>query len=55
MATGRKRITVIGAASQQGASVVEALLEYSNEWLIRGITQDRSLPFSKVRYSHKRH
>ncbi len=50
MTTEQKRITVVGAASQQGASVVEALLEYSDQWLIRGIARDRSLPFSQVRY-----
>ncbi len=44
----QKRITVVGAASQQGASVVRALLEYPNQWLIRGITRDLSLPFSQV-------
>ncbi len=50
MTTEQKRITVVGAASQQGASVVEALLEYPDQWLIRGIARDRSLPFSQVRY-----
>lgn len=48
MAIQRKRIAVVGAATQQGSSVVEALMEYSNQWQIRGITKDRSLPFSQV-------
>ena len=48
MSTKRKRIVVVAAASQLGASVVKALLEYPDRWFIRGITRDISLPFSQV-------
>jgi hypothetical protein len=50
MTRERKRIVVVGAASQQGASVVDALLKYPDQWSIRGITRDRLLPFSQVEY-----
>ena len=46
--TELKRIAVVDAASQLGASIMEALLEYPDRWIIRGIVRDRSLPFSQV-------
>lgn len=43
-----KRIAVVGAACQQGASIMSALLEYPDRWILRGIVRNRSLPFSQV-------
>lgn len=48
MNTELKRIAVVGAAGQKGSSIVEALLEYPDQWIVRGIVRDRSLPFSQV-------
>ena len=50
MAIGRKRIIVVGATCPQGASVLEALLEYPDQWIVRGITRNLSLPFGQVDY-----
>ncbi|CAF1219582.1 unnamed protein product [Rotaria sp. Silwood1] len=36
----RRLIVVVGADGRQGSSVIEALLEYSDHWHIRGITED---------------
>jgi hypothetical protein len=33
-------IVVVGADRRQGSSVIDALLEYPDEWRIRGITVD---------------
>ena len=47
--TELKRIAVVGAGGQQGFSIMEALLEYPDQWIIRGIVRDCSLPFSQVK------
>ncbi|CAF1080898.1 unnamed protein product [Rotaria sordida] len=36
----RRLIVVVGADGRQGSSVIEALLEYPDNWHIRGITGD---------------
>ena len=53
MSAELKRIAVVGAACQQGASIVAALLEYPDHWIVRGIVRDRSLPFSQVKLIEK--
>ncbi len=46
----RRLIVVVEADSRQGSSVIEALLEYPDEWHIRGITEDLTLSHSQVVY-----
>jgi hypothetical protein len=45
----RRLIVVVGVNGRQGSSVVEALLEYPDEWHIRGTTEDLMSPDSQVR------
>jgi hypothetical protein len=44
----RRLIVVVGVDGRQGSSVVEALLEYQDEWLIRGTTTDMISMHSQV-------
>lgn len=44
----RRLIVVVGVNGRQGSSVVEALLEYPDEWLIRGTTADMTSTYSQV-------
>lgn len=43
-------IVVVGADSRQGSSVIEALLEYPDEWQIRGTTDNLTSFHSQVVY-----
>ncbi|CAM4841177.1 unnamed protein product [Rotaria magnacalcarata] len=43
----RRLIVVVGADGRQGSSVIEALLEYSDKWHIRGITEDLTSTYSQ--------
>jgi hypothetical protein len=44
----RRLIVVVGVNGRQSSSVVEALLEYPDEWLIRGTTGDPTSMQSQV-------
>ena len=44
-------IIIIGAESRQGTSLIEALLEYSNEWSIRAVVSNERAFFSEVLFS----
>jgi hypothetical protein len=47
--TGMRRlIVVVGVNGRQSSSVVEALLEYPDEWRIRGTTVDPTSVESQV-------
>jgi hypothetical protein len=43
-------IVVVGVNGRQGSSVIDALLEHPDEWLIRGTTGDLTSMHSQVSY-----
>jgi hypothetical protein len=48
--TTRRLIVVVGVDGRQSNSVVDALLEYPDDWLIRGTTRDLTSVHSQVSY-----
>ncbi len=44
----KRLIVVVGISGRQSSSVIEALLEYPDEWIIRGTTMDTTSMESQV-------
>jgi hypothetical protein len=49
----RRLIVVVGANGRQGSSVAEAILEFPDEWHVRGITEDLTSPHSQVLFAER--
>jgi hypothetical protein len=49
-----KLIAVVGASGRQGSSVVKSLLQFPDQWRVRGTTDNLNLPLCQVRIEIER-